>query len=304
VRAVIFTENRIYGGQAVIEGVMMRNARAMAVAVRNPDGKIELFKQTLTGPLRGRIAQTPFVRGVVGLVDAFGLGVRSLMYSASVAGGEEADYEGSLAWGTMAISLMLGIGLFFLLPAALGQAGEEWVGLSVGAGNLLEGFARLGLVVGYIWAIGFVPDIRRIYGYHGAEHKTIHAFEADAELTPESVARFPREHPRCGTAFLLVVIVLSVLIFAAFGPLPLLWRLGTRLLLLPVLASLAYEYLRLTGRNMHIGFVRLLVRPTLALQRLTTRDPDDDMLAVAISAFTAVRAADGRVAAVHHNGKS
>ncbi|MDP7259674.1 MAG: DUF1385 domain-containing protein [Anaerolineales bacterium] len=288
----------------MIEGVMMRNARAMAVAVRNPDGKIELFKQTLTGPLRGRIAQTPFVRGVVGLVDAFGLGVRSLMYSASVASGEEAEYEGPLAWGTMAFSLTFGIGLFFLLPAALGQAGEEWLGLSVGGGNLLEGVVRMGLVVGYIWAIGFVPDIGRIYGYHGAEHKTIHAFEADAELTPESVARFPREHPRCGTAFLLVVVVLSVLIFAAFGALPLLWRLGTRLLLLPVLASLAYEYLRLTARNMHLGFVRLLVRPTLALQRLTTRDPDDDMLVVAISAFTAVQAADGGVAAGHLDQKS
>ena len=271
---------------------MMRNARAMAVAVRNPDGKIELFKQTLTGPLRGRIAQTPFVRGVVGLVDAFGLGVRSLMYSASVASGEEAEYEGPLAWGTMAFSLTFGIGLFFLLPAALGQAGEEWLGLSVGGGNLLEGVVRMGLVVGYIWAIGFVPDIGRIYGYHGAEHKTIHAFEADAELTPEAVARFPREHPRCGTAFLLVVVVFSVLIFAAFGPLPLLWRLGTRLLLLPVLASVAYEYLRLTARNMHLGFVRLIVRPTLVLQRLTTREPDEAMLAVAIAAFRAMQAVE------------
>ncbi len=272
--------------------MMMRNARAMAVAVRNPDGKIELFKQTLTGPLRGRIAQTPFVRGVVGLVDAFGLGVRSLMYSASVASGEEAEYEGPLAWGTMAFSLTFGIGLFFLLPAALGQAGEEWLGLSVGGGNLLEGVVRMGLVVGYIWAIGFVPDIGRIYGYHGAEHKTIHAFEADAELTPEAVARFPREHPRCGTAFLLVVVVFSVLIFAAFGPLPLLWRLGTRLLLLPVLASVAYEYLRLTARNMHLGFVRLIVRPTLVLQRLTTREPDEAMLAVAIAAFRAMQAVE------------
>jgi uncharacterized protein YqhQ len=179
-----------------------------------------------------------------------------------------------------------------LLPAALGQVGEEWLGLSVGVGNLLEGFARLGLVVGYIWVIGYVPDIRRIYGYHGAEHKTIHAFEADAELTPEAVARFPREHPRCGTAFLLVVVVLSVLIFATFGPLPLLWRLGTRLLLLPVLASIAYEYLRLTARNMHLGFVRLMVRPTLVLQRLTTREPDEAMLAVAIAAFRAVQAVE------------
>lgn len=297
-------ETAVYGGQAVIEGVMMRSMRAMAVAVRNPDGEIELFTKTLTGTLRGRVARAPFVRGVVGLVDAFGLGMRSLTYSASVAGGDEVDYEGPLTWGTLVVSLALGLGLFFLLPAALGQAGEGWLGLSAVSGNLLEGVMRLVLVVGYIWAIGFMPDIARIYGYHGAEHKTIHAFEADAELTPESVARFPCEHPRCGTAFLLIVVVLSVLMFAALGPLPLLWRLGTRLLLLPVLASLAYEYLRLTAKNMHLRFVRVLVFPTLVLQRLTTRDPDHDMLAVAISAFTAMQATDSGVDALRYKGKN
>ena len=288
-------ERSVYGGQAVIEGVMMRNARAMAVAVRNPEGDILVFTQTLAGPLRGRIARAPFVRGVVGLVDAFGIGVRSLMYSASVAGGDEANYEGPIAWGTLAVSLTLGIGLFFLLPAALGQAGETWLGISVVTGNVLEGITRLILVIGYIWAIGFVPEIERIYGYHAAEHKIIHAFESDAELTPESVARFPREHPRCGTAFLMIVVVLSLLTFVALGPLPLLWRLATRFVCLPVLGSLAYEYLRLTSRNMHLRIVQVLVRPTLALQRLTTREPDVGMLAVAISAFKAVQIADCNV---------
>jgi uncharacterized protein YqhQ len=283
-------ENVVYGGQAVIEGVMMRSARVMAVAVRNPAGNIEVFSQVLKGPMRGRLASLPLIRGVVGLVDAFGLGVRSLTYSASVASGDEADFGGPLALGTLAGSVALGIGLFWFLPAVLGQGGEEWLALSVGAGNLLEGVTRLLLVIGYIWAIGFMPDISRVYGYHGAEHKTIHAFESNAALTPETVERFPREHPRCGTAFLLIVVVLSVLVFAALGPLPILWRLFSRLLLLPVLASLAYEYLRLTSRNMHLGFVRALAQPTLLLQRLTTRNPDREMLAVAIAAFKAMRA--------------
>jgi len=296
------SERVVYGGQAVMEGVMMRSARSMAVAVRNPSGDIELFTKTLSGPLRGSIASKPFVRGVVGLVDAFSLGMRSLIYSASVSEGNEADFEGPLESGTILLSLGIGIGMFFLLPATLAQSGEQWLGLSVGVGNLLEGVIRLALVVGYIWSIGFIPDIGRIYGYHGAEHKTIHAFEAKAKLTPDTVARFPREHPRCGTAFLLVVVVISVLIFSVFGPLPFIWRLGTRLLLLPVLASVAYEYLRLTAKNMHIGIVRVLVQPTLALQRLTTRDPDYDMLAVAISAFKAVQEADSKVRDLSING--
>ena len=167
------------------------------------------------------------------------------------------------------------------------------MGISGGMGNIVEGIARLIVVLVYIWLIGFMPDVRRIYGYHGAEHKTIHAFEANAELTPLSVARFPREHPRCGTAFLLVVVVMSVLIFAALGPLPLLMRLATRLILLPVLAGLAYEYLRITAKNIDNSIVRLLVLPSLALQRLTTREPDEKMLAVAITAFEAMRKIDG-----------
>jgi uncharacterized protein YqhQ len=190
----------------------------------------------------------------------------------------------------MAVSLAFGLGLFFLAPAGLAQAGERWLGLDPWWGSLFEGVLRLGLIVGYLWLIGFMPDIRRLFGYHGAEHKTIHAFEAGADLTPASVARFPLEHPRCGTAFLLTVVLFSILLFAALGPLPLWARLLSRLLLIPVVAGVAFEYIRFTARHLSNPLVRLLVVPNLALQRLTTREPDERMLEVAITAFKAMRA--------------
>jgi uncharacterized protein YqhQ len=155
--------------------------------------------------------------------------------------------------------------------------------------NLLEGLIRLALLVGYIWAVGQIPDIRRVFAYHGAEHKTINAYEAGAELTPENVARYPLEHTRCGTAFLLTLVLLSVLVFSLLGPLPWGWRLASRILLLPVLAGVAYEYIRWTARHIESPLVRLMVKPNLALQSLTTREPSSEMLEVSIAAFTAMR---------------
>ncbi len=287
----------IYGGQAVLEGVMMRGSQAMAVAVRDPKGEIQVHTQPLGNIYRGRFSKLPFLRGLLGLWDALGLGTQSLTYSANVAGGEDLKVEGPAVWGTVATSLGLGVILFFLLPAAAG-AGVEYLSRAVAGstvdasgwvGNLAEGLIRLGLIIGYIWGIGFIPDIKRLYGYHGAEHKTINAYEAGAPLTPESVAKFPLEHPRCGTAFLLVVVVLSVLLFSLLGPLPLLQRLASRVLLVPLLAAAAYEYLRFTARYISNPIVRLLVVPNLAMQRLTTREPDLQMLEVAIRAFETMR---------------
>lgn len=262
----------------------------MAVAVRAPNQQIVLHTQPLSPLYRGRFSRIPFVRGLLGLWDALGLGWKSLSYSASVAGGEEVKFEGPLAWGTLIVSLSLGLGLFFLAPAGAAQLGERMLGLGAWWSNVLEGAIRLALIVGYLWAIGFMPDIRRLFGYHGAEHKTIHAFEAGAELSPASVARFPLEHPRCGTAFLLTVVLFSVLIFALLGPLPLWARLASRIILIPVVAGVAFEYIRFTARHLSNPIVRLLVAPNLALQRLTTRQPDEHMLEVAIAAFTAMRA--------------
>ena len=271
---------------------MMRGSRSIAVAVRAPDQRIVVQTRALGRLYRGRFSRIPFLRGLLGIWDALGLGWQSLSYSASIAVGHEAHFEGPVAWGTMAVSLAFGLGLFLLAPAGLAQFGDHWLKLGAVWSNVIEGALRLAMVVGYLWLIGLLPDVKRLFGYHGAEHKTIHAFEAGADLTPSSVARFPLEHPRCGTAFLLTVVVFSVVIFALLGPLPWWGRLASRLLLIPIVAGVAFEYIRLTAKHLDNSLVRLLIVPNLALQRLTTREPDEHMLEVAIAAFQAMRAGE------------
>ncbi|MFZ5911466.1 MAG: DUF1385 domain-containing protein [Chloroflexota bacterium] len=287
-------EDRIitYGGQAVIEGVLMRGQKAMAIAMRAPDGHIVTHKEELATVYRSGVAKIPFVRGIILLWDALGLGMRALTISANTQTGEDEKLEGPALYLTLGLSLTLGIGLFFLLPAGVGHMAEAWLGWNVWWNNLLEGVVRLLLLVGYIWAIGFMPDIRRVFAYHGAEHKTINAFEAGADLTPESVSKFSREHARCGTAFLLTLVLLSILVFTALGPLPVFWRLASRVLLIPVLAGVAVEYIRWTANHLDSRLVRWLVKPNLALQSLTTREPDLQMLEVAIQSFKTMHQAE------------
>lgn len=282
-----------YGGQAVIEGVMMRGAHTAAIAVRDPDGNILVHEQPLNATLyRGRISKTPFLRGVIGLWDALGLGTRALLWSADVALGkeEEVNFNGPLGWGTVAISLIFGIGLFFVLPSATASLLERLLDLSAQSVlvNLIESLVRLGLLLGYMWLIGRIPDVKRLFGYHGAEHKTINAYEAGAELTPETVSHYPIEHPRCGTAFLLTVVIVSLIVFSLFGRPPFLILILSRVLLIPVIAGIAYEILRFTAKHMDNSFIRLIVIPNLALQHLTTRQPDLSMIEVAIVAFNRV----------------
>ncbi len=278
-----------YGGQAVIEGVMMRGAKTYANAMRSPDRGIVIHTDKLGGIYQSRLAKIPFLRGLVMLWDALGLGMRALTISANTQTDEDEKLEGPALYLTLALSLALGVGLFFLLPAAAGQWVEKGLGVNAWWGNLAEGLGRLLLLIGYVWAVGLIPDIGRVYAYHGAEHKTINAFEAGAELTPESVAQHSLEHPRCGTAFLLTLVLLSVLLFSLLGPMPLALRLASRVLLLPLLAGMAYEYIRWTANHLESPLVRLVVRPNLALQRLTTREPDLAMLEVSIQAFQAMR---------------
>ncbi len=286
-----------YGGQAVIEGVMMRGRSAAAVAMRDPDGEIVIHVEKLAGIYKSRLAKIPFLRGLVLLWDALGLGMRALTISANTQTGEDEKLEGPMLTLTLVFSLAFGVGLFFLLPAAAGGLAESLLHWNSWWGNVLEGIARLALLVGYIWAVGLMPDIRRVYAYHGAEHKTINAYEAGAELTPESVATFSLEHPRCGTAFLLTLVLLSILVFSLLGPMPLLWRLVSRLLLIPVLAGVAYEYIKWTANHLDSPIVRMLIRPNLALQSLTTREPDLAMLEVAITSFNTMRDAEVEFAA-------
>lgn len=277
-----------YGGQAVIEGVMMRGSRSMAVALRHPEGNIVVQTEPLNETLyRGPIGRIPFLRGLIILWDALGLGTKALMMSADVAAGEEASLSGPIAWGMVVVGVGLGVALFMLLPSFLAGLltpyfSAEW------QISLVEGIVRLFLIVGYIWAVGRMPDIRRVFSYHGAEHKTINAYEAGAELTVDGVRPFPKAHSRCGTAFLLTVVVVTILIFAPFRPPTLLWRLTSRILLLPVIAGISYEFIRLTARFSDHAWARALAAPNLALQRLTTNEPDDGMLEVGIAALKAV----------------
>jgi uncharacterized protein YqhQ len=281
-----------YGGQAVIEGVMMRGREAVAIAMRAPNKDIVIHHEPLSKIYKSRIAKIPFLRGLIMLWDALGLGMRALTISANTQTGEDEKLEGPALFITLGISLTFAIGLFMLTPAALGHLTESLIGQGSSAtwvGNLVEGLVRLAILIAYIVVIGYIPDIRRVFAYHGAEHKTINAFEAGAELTPQNVRGFSLEHPRCGTAFLLTLVLISIVVFAILGPMPMALRLLSRVILLPLLAGLAYEYIRWTAGHITNPVVRLLIKPNMALQRLTTREPSDDMLEVSIAAFKAMR---------------
>ena len=284
-----------YGGQAVIEGVMMRGRNSFAIAMRAPDGNIVVHKESLAAVYRSWITKIPFLRGTILLWDALGLGMKALTLSANTQTGEEEKLEGPALYLTLGTSLTIGIGLFILLPASVGGWAEHSLGWQNLAHNLLEGLIRLVLLVGYIWGIGFMPDVKRLFGYHGAEHKTINAYEAGAELTPEVVAKYPIEHPRCGTAFMLTFVLLSILIHSLLGDMTFVWRLASRILLIPVIAGIAVEFIRWTANHLDSALVRLLIKPNLALQSLTTRQPDNSMLEVAIESFKTMRQAEQEI---------
>jgi uncharacterized protein YqhQ len=282
-----------YGGQAVIEGVMMRGKTAAAIAMRAPSGEIIIETQKLSKIYQSRIMRIPFLRGLIGLNDALILGINALTISANTQTGEEEKIEGPALILTFGLSMAVAILIFFLIPAGVGQAIERFLNWPPWIGNLLEGIIRLTFLVAYMWGIGQLEDIKRVFSYHGAEHKVINAFEAGEELTPERVKPHSLEHPRCGTAFLLILVLFSVFLFTALGPMTLFWRLASRILLLPVLSGVSYEYLRWTALNQHLSVVKWIIKPNLALQRLTTCEPSQDIIEVSITAFNAMREAEG-----------
>ncbi len=283
-----------YGGQAVIEGVMMRGRKRPRSRCA-PNGNIELHEEPLTAAIYTKWGQWPFIRGLGMLWDALGLGMRAAVVRRCVVAGRgqrTGQFSGLVAWTTVATSLAFAVGLFFLLPTAA----AKWLAPDGSGGivvSIVEGVIRLALFLAYIWAIGFMPDIRRVFAYHGAEHKTINAYEAGAELTPESVARFTTAHTRCGTSFLLSVMLISIIVFAPFHFDNLFLRLASRLLLIPVVAGIAYEFMRFTAARVDNPIVRGLITPGLLLQRLTTREPELPMIECAIAALKPVLAADG-----------
>jgi uncharacterized protein YqhQ len=278
-----------YGGQAVIEGVLMRGKTSVAMANRTPEEEIVVYKEKLTGIYTTKLTKIPFLRGLVILWDSLGLGIRFLTLAANIQTGEDEKIEGPMLYVTLGFSLLFGVGVFFLMPALISGLIERFTSIDAWVSNLIEGGLRLIILILYLWLIGKMPDIRRVFMYHGAEHKTINAFEDGAELIPEKVETYSMEHPRCGTSFILTLVLLSVIIFTLIGPLPLLWRLLSRLLLLPALAGLAYEYIRFLAKYIDTPFVRILMKPNLALQKLTTREPSREMLEVSIKAFNVMK---------------
>lgn len=275
------------GGQAVIEGVLMRAPRSMAIAVRRPDGEIVVKRDRVT-PLSERfpLVKLPLVRGAVALFSSLVIGIKALNFSANeaLAEGEKKEEISSLAMGgTMAVALLFGILLFFILPLYLTKLLVPVIGDSNLVFNLVDGVIRVMVFLLYIYSISRMRDIQRVFQYHGAEHKSIFAFEAGQPLTVENVRRFSRLHPRCGTSFLLIVMLVSILVFSLIPKLwPFFMKAGARIVLLPLIAGVSYELLKWSAKHDTSPLVRFLIAPGLALQRLTTREPDDDQVEVAI----------------------
>ena len=275
-----------------MEGVMIRGQRHACVAVRRPDGTIALRSETISPLFTGSLRKAPLVRGVLTLVETLALGMRALMYSANV--GLEAEGE-EIGKGAMAamltFSLAFAVAIFFVVPLLASIGLEGLLGSDL-ASNIAEGLIRLALFLGYIVLIGRMGQIRRVFMYHGAEHMTVYAQEHQELLEVGSVRRYPTAHPRCGTAFLLTVMVVAIVVFSLVGREPLWWLISSRIVLIPFVAAVSYEAIRFTGFHSGNRLVRLAAAPSLALQALTTRQPDDDQIEVAIAAMDQTLAAD------------
>jgi uncharacterized protein YqhQ len=285
-----------YGGQAVIEGVMIRGRDHFSLAVRRQDGSISHTHEPVNPVFTGRIRRIPFLRGALVLTETLMLGVKALHLSGSMAIADQQketneEMPGWVLGATLTISLTLGIGLFFILPLLLVRFIDPFIASDL-VSNVVEGLLRLAILVGYVWAIGFMKDIKRVFAYHGAEHMAVHTYEAGLPLRVDNVRKFGTPHPRCGTAFLLTVMLVSIVVFAFLGRPELEWRILSRILLIPVIAAVSYEIIRFSGVHQNWWLAQMLAWPGLLLQYLTTRPPNDDQIEVAITAMEAAIAAD------------
>lgn len=281
------TAPRFMGGQAVMEGVMMRGARTWAVAVRTPEGEIELAVHDAP-TWAEKWSHIPIVRGVMSLGESLALGFKALGWSADRQLPEEERISSKAMGWTMAFALIFFSAIFLVIPALGTSALGDRLGVEGFAYHLLEGGIRLGIFIGYLALIGLLPDIKRVFQYHGAEHKAIAAYENGVALTPESAQRFTTQHVRCGTNFLLTVMVMTIIVYSFVGRPALPWLIASRILLLPLIAGLGYEVIRFSARHMEKRWVRVIMRPGLALQKLTTREPDLSQLEIAITSLRAV----------------
>lgn len=276
-----------YGGQALIEGVLMRGKKYLAASFRKPDGSIETVTEELTGIYKSGITKIPLLRGLISLWDSLGLGMKYLSISANMQTGEDEKITPVEMVLTMVVALLLAVALFFVGPALLGKLLEDWLHLPMWVSNALEGVLRLAVVIAYMLLVSRMEDIKRVFRYHGAEHKTINCYEKGLEMTVENARLQSRQHPRCGTAFMVTVVIISVLLFIIIGPVTKsLWsRLLSRVLLIPVIAGVSYEFIFFTARHLDNPIVKLLAKPNLAVQNITTAEPDDSMLEVALASF-------------------
>jgi len=284
-----------YGGQAVIEGVMIRGKEGVAISVRQPNGELNIVRQPLASIYKGRLREMPLVRGIIALVETLVLGTQSLLHSAQVAAAEEGGEKipTALLWGTVAASLALGVALFFMVPLfATRYLIDPYIGSAL-LSNVFEGLIRIGIFIAYLKLISLIPDIKRVFAYHGAEHKVVNAYEAGVPLEVESVKNYSTAHARCGTAFLFIVLIVAIFVFALVGQ-PTLWiRILSRIALIPVIAVISYEIMKLGAAHINNKIVRVLLAPGLMLQAITTREPDDSQLEAAISALNEVIEIDG-----------
>jgi len=279
-----------YGGQAVIDGVMIRGKEGVAISVRQPDGQLNVVKQPLASIYKGRLRETPLIRGIIALIETLVLGTQSLLHSAQVAATEEVGEKipTALLWGTVAASLALGVALFFMVPLfATRYLIDPYIESGL-LSSIFEGLIRIGIFIAYLKLMSLIPDIKKVFAYHGAEHKTVNAYEAGVPLDVESVKMYSTAHARCGTAFLFIVLVVAIFVFALVGQ-PSLWiRILSRIALIPVIAMISYEIMKFGASHSRNPVVRALLAPGLLLQAMTTREPDDSQIEAAISALNEV----------------
>ncbi|HEY8678032.1 MAG TPA: DUF1385 domain-containing protein [Candidatus Dormibacteraeota bacterium] len=295
--AAVSQDKFFYGGQAVLEGVLMRGRTTYAVAVRRPDGEIQILRERLRSVVYTHpLWKLPLLRGLASLWEMLHLGMKALVYSANVqAEGEQLELNSNVIRVTMGIAIVGA--LLFFLGVPLVAAGFLSRGHSNLVFGLIDGLVRIGLLLLYLYAISFKAEIARLFAYHGAEHKTINAFEAGLPLDVPNVRTQSTLHPRCGTGFLLAVMVVSAFVFGLVGRPALPVLLVSRLVLIPLIAMLAYEFIRFAGRHRGNAVVKILIIPFLLTQKLTTREPDDQQLEVALASFHAARQEEEEAAA-------
>jgi uncharacterized protein YqhQ len=275
-----------YGGQAVIEGVMMRGRENVAIAVRRPDGEIDTTSQPLASIYKGHLRNWPFIRGIIVLIETLALGTKALLHSAQIAAAEEdEDISPTLLWGSIVLAVAFAVVLFFIVPLLLTRYLVDPYITSALLSNIIEGILRIAIFIAYLKVIGLLPDMKRIFAYHGAEHKVVNTYEAGMPLELGYVKNYSTSNARCGTSFLLAVLVIAIIVFALLGRPPLWLSILSRIVLIPVIAAIGYEFVRFGAAHSQNRLVRGLLTPGLKLQTMTTGEPNDSQLETALSAL-------------------